>query len=74
MKKQQDKDNTEQLTQLKYSEMSREFQKKLDEAEKASEGKGQDGDHSREWEREVERDQNVRIIADTQMRITREIQ
>ena len=66
----------EQMTK-KYSEMSSEFEKKLEEAEKTEEGKGHNGEgkgHGREWEREVERDQNVRVIAETQMRITREIQ
>eukprot|EP00731_Ephydatia_muelleri_P017802 Em0010g900a len=76
LKKQQDRENMEQMTK-KYSEMSSEFEKKLEEAEKTEEGKGHDGEgkgHGREWEREVERDQNVRVIAETQMRITREIQ
>ena len=60
----------------KYSEMSDAFEKKVDEAEKGEEGKGH-GEHrraNREWEREVEMDQNVRIISETQTRITREIQ
>ena len=76
LKKQQANEGMEQMTK-KYSEMSDAFEKKVDEAEKEEAAKGHHGgEHrrAREWELEVERDQNVRIISETQTRITREIQ